>query len=179
MTILPLVYAPDPIFKKKAESVGKVDAAAQQIMDDMMETLKAEHGIGMAAPMVGILKRIVVVNLTEDGKEVQLQMANPQVIESSKETQVYLEASLCFPGVSADVTRPKYVKVSYLDYDGNKQEMEAEGFLATVLQHEIDYLDGKVFLDYLSKLKRDTMMRKMQKYMKQHGHHVHGPNCNH
>lgn len=179
MTILPLVYAPDPIFKKKAESVKKVDDSVRMIMDDMMETLEAENGIGMAANMVGILKRVVVVKLTESGKEILLKIADPEIIESSKETQVYLEASLCYPGISADVTRPKYIKISYIDYDNNKQELEAEGFLATVLQHEIDYLNGKVFLDYLSKLKRDTMMRKMAKHIKQHGHHVHHAGCNH
>lgn len=169
MSILPLVIAPDPIFKKKAEKVGTVTDSIRKIMDDMLDTLHAEHGVGMGAPMVGILKRIVVVESDESGEKKVYFMADPEIIEKSDETQVYLEASLCFPGISADIERPKYVKISYLDYDGKPQIIEAEGFLSTCFQHEIDYLDGKVFLDYMSKMKRDRLISKMQK-AKKHGH---------
>jgi len=179
MTALPLVIAPDPIFKKKAEPVAGVTDEVRKIMDNMMGTLHVENGVGMAATMVGILKRIVVINLDEKGEKKKLLMANPQVIDASEEKQTYLEASLCFPGISADVERPKAVKVKYLDYYGNEQEIEAEGFLATCLQHEIDYLDGVVFLDYLSSLKKNTLMRKMKKYIKQGRAHTCSSSCAH
>lgn len=179
MTALSLVIAPDPIFKKKAESIKNIDDATRSIMDDMLDTLHFEHGVGMAATMVGILKRIVVIDLKDEGKQHKFFMVNPEIIESSEETQKYLEGSLCFPGISADITRPKYVKVRYMDYDGNEQEADADGFLSTCFQHEIDYLNGVTFLDYLSPIKRNTLLRKMNKYKKQHKAHVHTSACNH
>jgi peptide deformylase len=177
MTALPLIIAPHPIFKQKAAPVAGVDGGVRKIMDDMLETLAVEHGVGIGANMVGILKRIVVINVEDNGVTHKLFMANPEITEKSKEVQTYLEASLSFPGISADITRPKAVRVKYLDYDGKSQEIAAEGFLSTCLQHEIDYLDGKVFLDYLSKLKRDTLMRKMEKF-KKFGHSC-GEGCGH
>ncbi|MCE3232713.1 MAG: def1 [Rickettsiaceae bacterium] len=175
MTILPLIIAPNPIFKQKAKDVEAVDDSVRKLMDDMMETLAAEHAVGMGANMVGILKRIVVISLEEDGQTKKLFMVNPEVVGSSAEKQTFMEASICFPGISADITRPKNIKLKYLDYDGKPQELEAEGFLSTCIQHEIDYLDGKVFLDYLSPLKRDTLLRKMAKFKK--NQHVHGEAC--
>ena len=166
MPCLQLVLAPDPIFKKKSAPVEKITDEIRQLMDGMMDTLKAEQGVGMAAPMVDVLKRIVVIDLHQDGKPIKLRMANPEIIEKSEEKQIFEEASLCYPGISADIKRPKWVKVKYLDYDGKTQEIEADGFLATCIQHEIDYLNGIVYLDYLSKLKRDTLLRKMNKFIK-------------
>jgi peptide deformylase len=179
MTALPLIIAPHPIFKQKAAPIAVVTDETRKLMDNMQETLSVEHGVGMAANMVGVLQRIVVINLEEDGKTRKLFMVNPEVVEASKETQVYMEASLCFPGISADVKRPKAIKVKYLDYDGKTQELSAEGFLSTCIQHEIDYLDGKVFLDYLSKLKRDTLLRKMEKYKKFAHSGACGEGCGH
>ncbi len=174
MAVLDLVMGPDPIFRKKAEPVGSVTDEVRRIMDDMLETLHFEHGIGMAANMVGILKRVIVVEVDENGEKKKFLMADPEIIEKSEEKQIFMEASLCFPGISADVERPKTVKIKYLDYEGELKELEASGFLSTCFQHEIDYLDGKIFLDYLSPLKRNTLMRKMNKVIKKH---VHGNAC--
>ncbi|PIR37610.1 MAG: peptide deformylase [Alphaproteobacteria bacterium CG11_big_fil_rev_8_21_14_0_20_39_49] len=180
MPSLQLVLAPDPIFKKKSEPVDEVTDEIRTLMDDMTDTLKAENGVGIAAPMVDVLKRVIVINLSQNDTDIKLFMANPEIIEKSDETQVFEEASLCFPGISADITRPKRIKVKYLDYDGKPQVIEAEGFLATCIQHEADYLDGVVYLDYLSKLKRDTLMRKMNKFIKKYGHgHACSTGCEH
>ncbi len=180
MPKLQLVLAPDPIFKKKSLAVEEVNDEIRQLMDDMIETLDVENGVGMAAPMVDILKRVVVINLTEDDNKTKLLMANPEIVEKSDETQTFEEASLCFPGISADIKRPKRIKARYLDYDGKQQEVEADGFLATCIQHEIDYLDGIVYLDYLSKLKRDTLLRKMNKFIKNNiRDHVCSSGCSH
>jgi peptide deformylase len=175
MPPLQLVLAPDPIFKKKSAPVASVTDEIRQLMDDMLHTLEAEQGVGIAAPMVDVLKRIVVINFKENDTHTKLFMVNPQLVEKSEEMQVFEEASLCYPGIFAEIKRPRHIKVKYLDYDGKPQELAAEGFLATCIQHEMDYLDGKVYLDYLSKLKRDTLLRKMSKFIKQYGTgHGHG-----
>jgi peptide deformylase len=179
MSVLSLVYAPDPVFKKKCTAVDVVDDTIRQIADDMLATLEHEKAVGIGAPMVGITKQIAVVDLCENNISKPYCFINPEITWRSDETQEFEEASLCFPGISANITRPKAIHVRYLDRDGNEQELEAEGFLATVIQHEMDYLEGKVFLDYLSKMKRDMLMRKMQKYVKQHPPHVHSEHCRH
>jgi peptide deformylase len=138
-----------------------------------------ENGRGLGANMVGLLERIVVIHMWERDKLLTYSMVNPEIIEFSKETQVFEEASLSFPGISAKITRPKQIKVKYLDYNGNEQMLEADNFLSTVIQHEIDYLDGKIFLDYLSKIKRDMLINKMKKYIKNHPPHIHTPFCSH
>jgi peptide deformylase len=179
MIAMPLIIAPHPIFKQKSASVQKVDDSVRKIMDDMLDTLGFEYGVGMAANMVGILKRIVVIDIKDEGSAQKLFMANPEMIDASNEKQTFLEASLCFPGISADITRPKFIKAKYLDYNGQPQEISAEGFLSTCIQHEIDYLNGITFLDYLSKLKRDTLTRKMLKYIKSNHSGACGAGCGH
>jgi len=119
----------------------------------------------MGANMIGVLKRIIVIDLQENGTRKPFAFINPEIIWRSEEMQTFQEASLCFPGISANIMRPNAIKVRYLDIDGNPQELEAKGYFATVIQHEIDYLDGKVFLDYLSPLKRNALLKKMQKHM--------------
>ena len=179
MAILPLVYAPNPVFKQKAAPVETVDDSIRALIDDMFETLAVEHAIGMGANMVGILKRIAITNVPINGEANPYTFINPHITWHSNETEEQEEASICFPGISAEIKRPKAIKISYLDYDGNQQELEADGFLACVIQHEVDYLDGITFLDHLSKLKRDMLMKKMLKHIKTHPPHVHGPGCNH
>lgn len=180
MAVLQLVMAPDPIFKQVAAPVGKVTDEIRQLMDDMLETLHAMKGIGMAATMVDVLKRVIVIDWVEEEEQHRLFMADPEIVEKSDTVQTFNEASMCYPGISADITRPDRVKVRYMDYQGEWQELEAGGFLATVIQHEMDYLDGKVYLDYLSRLKRDTLLRKMQKFMKQYASgHVCSSGCAH
>jgi len=179
MNHLQLVYAPNKIFKEHAQPVERVDGEVRLLADKMLAILYVEGAIGLGANMVGLLKRIAVIDLQEDGVRNPRIFINPEIIWYSEETQVFEERSLCFPGIAAEVTRPKAIRLSYLDYDGKSCELEAEGFLATVIQHEVDYLDGKIFLDYLSKLKRDTLLKRMEKHMKMHPPHVHGAGCRH
>ncbi len=179
MTALPLIIAPDPIFSKKSAPVEAVTDDVRTLMDNLLDTIHHEHGAGIAAPMVGVLKRVVVIDLQENGQSSPLYLANPEITAASDEVQVFEEGSLCFPGIVADITRPAAVTVRYLDYQGATQELNATGFLATCLQHEIDYLNGAVFLDYLSPIKRDMLKRKMLKFKKNYRPHVHGAGCNH
>ncbi len=179
MTLLQIIYAPNEIFQKTAQPVKEVNADIRQIVDDMFHTMEVEKAVGIGANMVGILKRIVVIDLRENNISKPFCLINPEITWSSDENQTIEEASLCFPGIAAPITRPNVIKVKYLDYNGNAQESAFEGFPATVIQHEIDYLDGKVFLDHLSKMKRDILIKKMQKFMKNHRPHVHGAGCHH
>lgn len=179
MAVLQLVYAPNPIFKQIAEPVATFDDELKELVSDLFATLEFEQGVGMAATMVGINRRIAIVDLHEDGVSNPLTFINPVITHTSEATQTHEEASLCFPYISANITRPNAITVEYQDTDGTAQTMEAEGFLASVIQHEVDYLNGKVYLDYLSKLKRDSLMKKMQKQLKANPPHVHGPGCNH
>jgi peptide deformylase len=179
MAHIPLVYAPSDIFKKKALAVEEVNDSIRALVDAMFETMYLAHGIGMGANMVGVLKRIAIVDIQENAVHTPLTFINPQITWHSDQKQLYEEASLSFPGIAAQISRPSAIKLKYLDYNGQAKEMHAEGFLATVIQHEIDYLDGKIFLDYLSKLKRETLIRKMLKHIKIYPPHIHTANCNH
>ena len=166
MTQLSIVYAPNQVFKKIAEPVEVVDDEIRTLADQMLSTMYSKEAIGLGANMVGILKRIVVVDLQEDGILKPYIFINPEITYYAEELQTFTERSLSFPGIKADITRPKSIKLKYLDKSGKNQELKASGFFATVIQHEIDYLNGKVFLDYLSKCKRDTLLKKMQKHRK-------------
>jgi peptide deformylase len=163
MLNLPLVIAPNPIFRKKALKIATVDDGTRAIIKDMFETLYAENGLGLGANMVGLLKQIIVIDLKENGQSAPIAMINPELLGASKEMQVFNEASLSFPGISADISRSNWVKVRYLDAQGQPQIIEADGFLATVIQHEMDYLQGRTYLDHLSRTKRDALMRKYLK----------------
>lgn len=174
-----LVWGMQPIFRKKAKDFEVINGESRLIADRMAKTMYYEGGIGMGANMVGILKSIVVIDLVPNGVNDLMVMFNPKITEYSKETQSFEERSLCWPGIKADVTRPRSIKYNYLDYDGNYKEREAEGFLATVIQHEVDYLNGRIYLDYLSKFKADTLLKKLEKYLKQNPPHIHGAGCNH
>lgn len=178
MTSLDLVMAPNPIFKQTALTVSAVDDEARKLCNDILDTLYEERGIGIAAPMVGILKRIIVIDLQEDGARAPLVCINPTVKVTSTEVQKHEEASLCFPGIRAEIERPSSLRLTYLDTNGDSQTLEAEGWLATVIQHEIEYLDGRTFLDNLSKLKRDRLLKKMIKDMK-HSSACGDPHCGH
>jgi len=177
MAVLQLVLGPDPLLKQTALPIDEIDDEIKTIAADMFDTLYERKGLGIGANMVGILKRIVVIDLQENGKKEPFACINPEIIWRSDQVAVREEASLCFPGISAEIKRPDAIKVQFLDLDGKRQEIKAEGWLATVLQHEIDYLDGKVYLDYLSKLKRDRLIKKMQKQIKSHS--CGDPDCEH
>ncbi len=179
MAILPIIYAPSPIFKHKAKPVIKVDQLIGDLASDMLETMYAENAVGLGANMVGIDQQIIVLDIRKNDVKNPYVMLNPEIIEASAETSEYEEASISFPGISAMIKRPKKIKVKYLDLDNNEQVLAADEFLARVILHETDYLHGVVYLDYLSKLKRDMLMAKMLKYIRNHPPHVHGAHCNH
>jgi peptide deformylase len=167
MAVLPIITAPDPRLKRIAEPVGKVDAETRRLMDDMLETMYAAPGIGLAAPQVGVLKRVIVLDLArEDEKPQPLKLADPEILWVSDEDAVYNEGCLSLPDHYADVTRPAACKVRYLDYQNEIRTLEAEGLLATCLQHEIDHLDGVLFVDHLTALKRNMILRKLLKAKK-------------
>lgn len=179
--MLNLVIAPDPIYKTICTPVAEVNDSIRATLSAMMETLRAFHAMGIGAPMVGLTQRLVVAELEdESGVLHSYQMVNPVITERSAETRTMEEASITFLGVGAPVTRPADVTITYLDQNGASQTLRASGILSTCLQHEIDYLDGKTFLDYQPPMKRDILKRKMEK-QKRLGPipHVHGPNCNH
>lgn len=147
--MLDLIFAPDPIYKTVCRPVAQVDDRIRALLDEMMATLQAHHALGLGAPMVGLTERLVVIDLEdESGARHCHKMVNPTVSERSAETATMEEGSLTFLGVSAPVTRPASVTVTYLDETGASRSIAATGILAVCLQHEIDYLDGKTFLDY-------------------------------
>jgi peptide deformylase len=167
MALLPILTAPDPALKKISAPVKQVDASVRKLMDDMLETMYHAPGIGLAAPQVGVLKRVIVLDLAREGEEPQpLRIANPQIAWVSDDDATYNEGCLSVPEHYADVVRPAACRVRYLDQDNKQQEVAAEGLLATCLQHEIDHLDGVLFIDHLTSLKRNMILRKLLKAKK-------------
>ena len=167
MAVLPIIVAPDPRLKQVAKPVDKVDAETRRLMDDMLETMYKAPGIGLAAPQVGVLKRVIVVDIArEDEKPQPLRMANPELIAVAEDDAVYNEGCLSLPEHYADVTRPAAIKVRYLDHENEIRELEADGLLATCIQHEMDHLDGILFVDHLTALKRNMILRKLLKAKK-------------
>ena len=168
MAILPIIVAPDPRLKVKAKPVDAVDASVRQLMDDMLETMYQANGIGLAAPQVGVTKRVIVVDVSRDDEESRpIRMANPEVIWASDDENTYDEGCLSLPEHYSEVTRPRAVKVRYLDHENEIREIEADGILATCVQHEIDHLEGTLFVDHISSLKRGMILRKLTKSKKQ------------
>lgn len=166
MPLLPILVAPDPRLKTKAKPVEAVDAEIAQLMDDMLETMYAAPGIGLAAPQVGVGKRVIVVDIGPEGERQPLRMANPEILWSSDDTKPYEEGCLSLPEQYDTVERPASIKVRYIDHQNEIRELEADDLLAVVIQHEIDHLDGKLFVDHLSSLKRNMMLRKLTKMKK-------------
>ena len=168
MAVLAIITAPDPRLKVKCEPVAAVDASIAKLMDDMLDTMYLAPGIGLAAPQVGVTKRVLVVDVSpKDGPRDPIRMANPEIVWRSDELAVYEEGCLSLPEQYAEVERPKTVRFRYLDEKGVPREREAEGLLATCIQHEIDHLDGILFVDHLSALKRRMILRKLAKLKKQ------------
>ncbi len=169
MALLPIITAPDPRLKQVADPVDRVDDEVRQLMDDMLATMYVAPGIGLAAPQVGALKRVIVVDISrpEEGRPpAPLQMANPEIVEVSDEDITWNEGCLSVPEHYADVVRPAGCRVRYLDREGEIREIKAEGVLAVCLQHEIDHLDGILFIDHVSALKRNMILRKLLKEKK-------------
>jgi peptide deformylase len=167
MAIRPIIIAPDPVLKAKAKPVENIDGGIVRLMDDMLETMYKAPGIGLAAPQIGILQRVIVVDVADKDEEPQpFAMANPEILWQSDETSVHNEGCLSLPDHYADVVRPKQVRLRYIDRDGEVRELDADNLLATCVQHEIDHLNGVLFIDHISLLKRNMTMRKLQKAKK-------------
>lgn len=161
--IRPILIHPDPRLKKLCEPVGEITAELRRLADDMLETMYDAPGIGLAAPQVGVTKRLIVMDCIKDGPPEPFVMFNPQVVWSSEDLSVYEEGCLSIPEQYADIKRPAEVQVRWTDPDGAAQERQFSGLWATCVQHEIDHLDGKLFIDYLGPLKRQMITRKMEK----------------
>ena len=163
-----IIIEPDPILRRKSENLDTVDDTVRNLMDDMLETMYAAPGIGLAAVQVGVLKRIIVIDLSKDGqKKDPLFIVNPQITFKSDELISYEEGCLSIPNQFAEVKRPSSCKVNFLDYNGKKREINADGLLATCVQHEVDHLNGVLFIDHLSKLKKDIIIKKTKKQVKE------------
>ena len=164
MTILPLVIAPDKRLNQPSEKVTAVTAEIRQLMDDMLETMYANNGIGLAAVQVGVHQKIVVIDIAvrEGGRDPK-KFINPEIVKKSNEKTVFQEGCLSFPDQFSDVERPSTVTVKYMDENGVEQTIEADEILATCLQHEIDHTNGVVFVDHISLMKRDMILRKLKK----------------
>ncbi|GJL85755.1 MAG: peptide deformylase [Micavibrio sp.] len=168
-----IIIVPDPVLKQQAQPVAKVDDAIRQQMDNMLETMYEAPGIGLAANQVSMLNRVLVIDTTRRDEEAEEEgpgpicMANPEVVWKSENMSVMEEGCLSIPQQYADVERPAIVKVKYLDYDGKEAEIEANGLLSHCVQHEIDHLNGVLFVDYLSSLKRNMILRRVDKLKKQ------------
>ena len=167
MTIKKILLAPDPLLRSKCKKVDKVDNDLRLLMDDMLETMYKAPGIGLAAIQIGVLKRVVVIDLVKDSeKKNPLYLVNPEITFKSKKKAIYEEGCLSLPGQFAEIERPAECHLNYLDYDGKIKNLKAEGLLATCIQHEIDHLDGILFIDYLSKLKKTMIIKKLEKQKK-------------
>jgi peptide deformylase len=167
MALRPILVAPDPRLKRVSSTVSAVDDEIRLLVDDLFETMYAAPGVGLAAPQIDVHKRLLVMDIAEkDGDSKPFVMINPMILERSESEAVYEEGCLSVPGYYADVARPDRVRVRYLDRDGAEQEIAAEGFLATCLQHEMDHLDGGLFVDRISALKRNMILRKLAKVRK-------------
>ena len=167
MAILEILVAPDPRLKTRAKPVAVVDDRIRRLMDDMLETMYAAPGIGLAAPQVGEAVRVVVVDVAQkDGVRAPLRMVNPEIVWASEDRIPYEEGCLSLPEHYADVTRPRQVRVRYLDETGAARELEAEGLLAVCVQHELDHLEGTLFVDHISALRRGMILKKLQKLKK-------------
>lgn len=191
MNILPLVIAPDPRLKQKSAPVDKVDEKVLTLLNDMAETMYAARGIGLSAVQVGVMQKLIVVDVDwrdEDAGAVNRNprfFINAEVVKNSDEQSTYNEGCLSFPDQFAEVERPAEVRVRYLDREGKQQEESFTGLMATCLQHEIDHTDGITFVDHIGSVKRDVILRKMQKAKRngtyahlEHGH-IHDEHCHH
>lgn len=179
MKTLSLAIVPHPALRTKAVSVNPSAEDTLHLADTLCEQMFSLETLGVSAPMFGISKRVIVV---QDQQEDKLyKMINPEVIKFSSEKISFEEGSPSYPGINAFIERPEKIHLRYYDTQGNLQELEAEGLLSAIIQHQLDYLEGKSFLDHLSSLKKNLLLKKMaqiKKELKRH-HHVHGPHCHH
>ena len=164
MALRQILTEPNEVLRQKSLPVDKVDKELQILMDDMLETMYAAPGIGLAAIQVGVPKRVIVLDIEQkEGKKNPLYFINPEIIKKSENLSTYEEGCLSVPGQFAEIDRPDRCHIKYLDYNGEKKEINAEGMLATCIQHEMDHLEGILFIDYLSKLKKSMIVKKLLK----------------
>ena len=163
MAIKTIITEPNEILRQISKPVSSVGNQERKLMDDMLETMYAANGIGLAAIQIGVPKRIIVVDISKDGKKNPMYFVNPKIKNKHKEKSTYEEGCLSVPNYFAEVDRPKYCEVEYLDYQGENKILKAEGLLATCIQHEMDHLEGVLFIDYLSKLKKTMIVKKLSK----------------
>ena len=164
MTVKSILTEPNKLLRQISKPVDRVGKEEQQLMDDMLETMYAANGIGLAAIQIGIPKRIIVMDISKDeNKKEPRYFVNPVIQNKDKIKSIYEEGCLSVPNQFAEIERPKNCDIEYLDYNGNKQLLKAEGLLATCIQHEMDHLEGILFIDYLSKLKKSMIIKKLSK----------------
>ena len=167
MALRQILTEPNKILREKSLTVKIVDEDLQKLMDDMLETMYAAPGIGLAAIQVGVPKRIIVLDIApKDKPKNPMYFINPEIITKSENSSTYEEGCLSVPGQFAEISRPDKCHIKYLDYYGQPKEIKAEGMLATCIQHEIDHLEGILFIDYLSKLKKSMIIKKLSKQKK-------------
>jgi peptide deformylase len=170
MTIKPLIILPDPILRQVSSTIETIDSEVKRLADDMLETMYDAPGIGLAAIQIGIARRMLVLDVSKDGEDKQpLVFINPEIVAATDARSVYEEGCLSIPDYYAEVERPAGITVKHLDRDGKEQLTQADGLLATCLQHEIDHLNGVLFIDHISKLKREMVIRKFTKAAKMRG----------
>ena len=167
MTLRQILTEPNKILREKSIKVEQVDENLQKLMDDMLETMYAAPGIGLAAIQVGVPKRVIVLDIApKDKPKDPMYFVNPEIISKSEANSTYEEGCLSVPGQFAEIDRPNKCHIKYLDYYGQPKEIKAEGMLATCIQHEIDHLEGILFIDYLSKLKKTMIIKRLSKQKK-------------
>jgi peptide deformylase len=167
MALREIITVPDPRLKQVSQSVDRVDDELRALMDDMLETMYAAPGIGLAAIQVGVPKRVIVMDLAREGEEAQPRyFVNPEILWRSEETAPYEEGCLSVPEIYDEVERPARVKLRYLNYQGEQVEEDADGLFAVCIQHEMDHLEGVLFIDHLSRLKREQAIKKVKKQAK-------------
>ena len=165
MAIKTILTEPNKLLRQISQPVEKVGELERELMNDMLETMYSAKGIGLAAIQIGVPKRIIVMDLSkEENKKLPMYFVNPLITEKNNEKTTYEEGCLSVPNQFAEIHRPSKCKVEYLDFNGNKQTLQAEGLLATCIQHEIDHLEGILFIDYLSKLKKEMIIKKLSKH---------------
>ena len=174
MAVLKLYEYPDEVLRQKCERVTKVDDELRKFLDDMLETMYVDKGCGLAAPQVGVTKRIIVLDPNPSDEDLSVRrpmfLINPEIVWRSEETVLFNEGCLSLPGQRADVERYERLRVHFTDYNGKEQEILADELLAIILQHEIDHLDGVLYIDHLSRLKRSRLLKKLDKFREENEH---------
>ena len=169
MALIPIITIPDPVLRKVAAPITEITDGVRQLLTDMAETMYDAPGIGLAAPQISISQRLIVMDCGKDETPELFKMINPEIISRSDELAVLEEGCLSIPDQTADVERPAIVEVKYTDIAGGEQRLTCEGLLAACVQHEVDHLDGVLFIDHISRLKRDMIVRRFMKEMRQSG----------